>query len=105
MKLMLESILAAGLSAARRSALPSALMLGSILAAGLTGGAVFSAAGEPLPFKIPAAVADVQDFQTPDRVHLDGWIGCWRDTGIGRGANPGMVSMSGNGSMRLRWPG
>ena len=75
MKLMLESILAAGLSAARRSALPSALMLGSILAAGLTGGAVFSAAGEPLPFKIPAAVADVQDFQTPDRVHLDGWIG------------------------------
>jgi DUF1680 family protein len=50
-------------------------MLGAILAAGLTGGAVLSAAVQPLPYKIPAAVADAQDFQTPDRVRLAGWIG------------------------------
>ncbi|MDP3849267.1 MAG: glycoside hydrolase family 127 protein [Luteolibacter sp.] len=30
---------------------------------------------EPLPFVIPSAVRDAQDFQAPDRVHLDGWIG------------------------------
>jgi hypothetical protein len=34
-----------------------------------------TAAVEPLPFVIPSAVRDAQDFQAPDRVHLDGWIG------------------------------
>jgi DUF1680 family protein len=29
----------------------------------------------PLPEKVPCAVADKQDFQTPDRVQLSGWLG------------------------------
>jgi DUF1680 family protein len=29
----------------------------------------------PVPEKVAPAVADRQDFQVPDRVHLDGWIG------------------------------
>lgn len=33
------------------------------------------AAVDPLPFKIPAAVPDVQAFQVPDRVRLGGWVG------------------------------
>jgi uncharacterized protein len=33
------------------------------------------AAIELVPYKVPAAVADVQDFQLPDRVALEGWIG------------------------------
>ena len=33
------------------------------------------AAVEPLPFSVPAAVADVQDCQVPDRVQPAGWIG------------------------------
>ena len=33
------------------------------------------AAVEPLPFLVPAAVTDVQDFQLPDRVQPAGWIG------------------------------
>ena len=49
--------------------------LGAILAAGLTATTVLTAAVEPLPFKVPAAVADRQDFQAPDRVQLGGWIG------------------------------
>ena len=28
----------------------------------------------PVPEKVAPAVADRQDFQVPDRVHLDGWI-------------------------------
>jgi uncharacterized protein len=51
------------------------LIFGAIVGAGLAGTTLFSAFAEPLPYKIPAAVADAQDFQTPDRVHLDGWIG------------------------------
>jgi len=51
------------------------LKLATILTAGLIGTTVLSALAEPLPYKIPAAVADVQDFQTPDRVQLEGWIG------------------------------
>jgi DUF1680 family protein len=51
------------------------LMLGAILAVRLTGATVLSAAVEPLPYKVAAAVADVQDFQVPDRVQLDGWMG------------------------------
>jgi DUF1680 family protein len=51
------------------------LFLAPILAVVLTGGAFRSAAVEPLPYKIPAAVADVQEFQVPDRVQLGGWIG------------------------------
>lgn len=37
-----------------------------------------NAAGEgivPLPDKVACAVADRQDFQVPDRVHLAGWVG------------------------------
>jgi DUF1680 family protein len=51
------------------------VMLGAILAAGLTGTMIPSAFAEPARYKIPAAVADAQDFQSPDRVQLDGWIG------------------------------
>jgi hypothetical protein len=32
-------------------------------------------AAAPLPDKVPGAIADKQDFQQPDRVHLTGWIG------------------------------
>ncbi|MCX6872856.1 MAG: glycoside hydrolase family 127 protein [Verrucomicrobia bacterium] len=32
-------------------------------------------AAVPVPDKVPCAVADKQDFQQPDRVHLTGWIG------------------------------
>jgi uncharacterized protein len=34
-----------------------------------------SAAVSPLPDKIAPAVPDRQDFQTPDRLHLTGWVG------------------------------
>jgi len=37
--------------------------------------AVLSAAIQPLPWKVPAAISDVQAFQVPDRVQLGGWIG------------------------------
>jgi hypothetical protein len=55
------------------------LKFGAILAIGLTGAAVLSSTAQPLPYKLPAAVADVQDFQTPDRVQLEGWIGTRMD--------------------------
>jgi hypothetical protein len=29
----------------------------------------------PVPEKVPCAIADRQDFQQPDRLHLTGWIG------------------------------
>ena len=40
-------------------------------------GRAVEAAGQlaPLPDQIPCAVADRQDFQVPDRVHLTGWLG------------------------------
>jgi hypothetical protein len=40
-------------------------------------GAVYAA--EPLPEKVACAIADRQDFQQPDRVHLTGWIGSRMD--------------------------
>jgi DUF1680 family protein len=51
------------------------LKLGAVLLAGWAGIAFHSAAVEPLPYKVSAPVADAQDFQTPDRVRLGGWIG------------------------------
>ncbi len=50
-------------------------MTGSVLAIILTGTTFLPAAVSPLPDKLPAAVADQQDFQVPDRVQLGGWIG------------------------------
>ena len=29
----------------------------------------------PVPDKVPCAIADKQDFQTPDHLHLTGWLG------------------------------
>jgi uncharacterized protein len=51
------------------------LRLGAILLGGLAGTNLPSIATDLLPYKISAAISDLQDFQTPDHVHLDGWIG------------------------------
>lgn len=48
---------------------------GAIWTAILVGTAFFPAGAEPLPYKVSAAIADVQDSQSPDRVQLGGWIG------------------------------
>lgn len=45
------------------------------IAACLLGSASLCSAVTPPPYVVPAAVADVQDFQTPDHVQLGGWIG------------------------------
>ena len=53
------------------------VMKRSLLAFGLAMVAATSFAGEVslLPDKVPSAVADIQDSQIPDRVHLTGMIG------------------------------
>ena len=51
------------------------LNLALIVAASLLASASLCSAITPLPYIVPAAVADVQDFQTPDHVQLRGWIG------------------------------
>jgi len=45
------------------------------VAASLLGPTLVCSAVEPLPYVVPAAVADAQDFQYPDRVQIHGWIG------------------------------
>ena len=55
------------ISSARTMALAFALALAS---------SAFAATGiTPIPDKVAPAIADRQDFQVPDRVHLTGWIG------------------------------
>jgi DUF1680 family protein len=46
------------------------LVLSVVILASTWAGAI-----SPVPEKISPAVADRQDFQVPDRVHLDGWLG------------------------------
>jgi DUF1680 family protein len=49
--------------------------LGLAAALALASSVVVAAAITPVPDKVPPAIADRQDSQVPDRVHLTGWVG------------------------------
>ena len=52
----------------------SSVSLG-IFASALIGANVLAGPITPVPDKVPGAITDRQDFQTPDRVQLTGWLG------------------------------
>jgi hypothetical protein len=51
------------------------LALSLALGWGLASLAVAASTITPLPDKVAPVIADRQDFQNPDRVHLTGWVG------------------------------